>query len=686
MCHTPLFFVFCLVGALYLYLREGVWFSVTLLALIEMKNYCLLWLSGAIMALPWCAAAQDKDQARQYMEQAEMIMAATQAMDDARELLVMAANMDTANVEANFKAGYYHMQTIGKDKAAPYFLRVYRQQPSFRFDLEYWIGKSYHHGLAFDQAIDYYTRYKQKLLAQPAYKGEDRIALADVNRRLEECATGKELVARPALFTVTNIGGQVNSEFDDYSPVVDADESLMIFTTRRRDGNTNENVANDNEPFEDIFLTTREREAWGSAKNAGTPLNTRYHDSNIFLSADGKTLFIRKDVNEGDIFYSTRNEGGQWSAPTALPRVINSPYSEFSLCLSADGNTLYFSSDRPGGKGGVDIYQCTKNKKGEWATVKNLAAINTPADEDGPFLDYNGNYLYFSSTGGKGMGGYDLFRSAWNERTKTWGAPENLGYPVNTPDNDIYLVGTRDSSRWYYSSVREGGMGYTDIYLITARDTTSTIAKAAAKKSRQLILKMIDATTGAAVNAKVVVRTKTDKMATVSLGEPGFYELDLPDSASHQYRITAESPGHVFVNRAITVEAGKGDVVHVIKMIPLVVGESIILRNIYFDVNAATLTAESYDELDLLEEMMEVNPTLVIEIAGHTDDMGNHDFNMDLSQRRASAVKKYLLDKNIPDSRIRAVGYGETRPLASNDDEEEGRMLNRRGEFKVISK
>lgn len=638
------------------------------------------------MALPWYAAAQDKDQARQYMEQAEMIMAATQAMDDARELLVMAANMDTANVEANFKAGYYHMQTIGKDKAAPYFLRVYRQQPSFRFDLEYWIGKSYHHGLAFDQAIDYYTRYKQKLLAQPAYKGEDRIALADVNRRLEECATGKELVARPALFTVTNIGGQVNSEFDDYSPVVDADESLMIFTTRRRDGNTNENVANDNEPFEDIFLTTREREAWGSAKNAGTPLNTRYHDSNIFLSADGKTLFIRKDVNEGDIFYSTRNEGGQWSAPTALPRVINSPYSEFSLCLSADGNTLYFSSDRPGGKGGVDIYQCTKNKKGEWATVKNLAAINTPADEDGPFLDYNGNYLYFSSTGGKGMGGYDLFRSAWNERTKTWGAPENLGYPVNTPDNDIYLVGTRDSSRWYYSSVREGGMGYTDIYLITARDTTSTIAKAAAKKSRQLILKMIDATTGAAVNAKVVVRTKTDKMATVSLGEPGFYELDLPDSASHQYRITAESPGHVFVNRAITVEAGKGDVVHVIKMIPLVVGESIILRNIYFDVNAATLTAESYDELDLLEEMMEVNPTLVIEIAGHTDDMGNHDFNMDLSQRRASAVKKYLLDKNIPDSRIRAVGYGETRPLASNDDEEEGRMLNRRVEFKVISK
>ncbi|MCU0420631.1 MAG: OmpA family protein, partial [Cyclobacteriaceae bacterium] len=620
-----------------------------------MKKQYVLLVVGVWLMMPGLATAQDKEQARQYMEQAEMMMAATQAMDDARELLVMAANMDTTSVEANFKAGYYHMQTIGKDKAATFFLRVYRQQPSFRFDLEYWIGKSYQHGLAFDQAIDYYTRYKQKLLAQPAYKGEDRIAIAEVTRRLEECATGKELVARPGLFTVTNIGGQVNSEFDDYSPVVDADESLMIFTTRRRDGNSNENVANDNEPFEDIFVASRKNETWGSAKNAGTPLNTRYHDSNIFLSADGKTLFIRKDVNEGDIFYSTRNADGLWSAPTALPRVINSPYSEFSVCLSADGTTLYFSSDRPGGKGGVDIYRCTKNKKGEWANVKNLTAINTPADEDGPFLDYEGNVLYFSSTGGKGMGGYDLFRSVWNESAKTWGAPENMGYPVNTPDNDIYLVGTREKNRWYYSSVREGGMGYTDIYLITARDTTSnTITKAAAKKSRQLILKMIDATTGAAVNAKVVVRTKTDKLATVSLGEPGFYELDLPDSTSHSYRITAESPGHVFVNRAIMVEAGTGDVVYVIKMIPLVVGESIILRNIYFEVNAATLTAESNDELDLLEEMMEVNPTLVIEIAGHTDDMGNHDFNMDLSQRRANAVKKYLTDKNIPDNRIRA--------------------------------
>lgn len=630
---------------------------------------------------------QDKEQAKQYMEQAEMIMTATNAMDDAREILVMAANMDTSNIEANFKAGYYHMLTIGKEKAATFFLRVYRQNPEYRSDLEYWIGQSYHYGFEFEKAMEYYTRYQQKIQAKPPAKDKQMATLKDVTRRLEECVTGKELIAKPGLFTISNAGSKINSEFEDYSPVLNAEETQMFFTTRRREGNSNENVADDNEPFEDIFTSTRENNQWKSSSNIGTPVNTKNHDSNLSLSPDGKTLFIRKDGNNGDIYYSTQTEKGKWTAPTAMPRPINSEYGEYSVSLSADGNTLYFSSDRPGGRGRKDNYQATKNKKGEWAIVKNLGpVINTAEDEDGPYIDFEGKILYFSSRAGKGMGGYDIFKSEWNDATKSWGNPLNMGYPINTPDNDVYLVGTKEGNHWYYSSVREDGYGYTDIYVITPKDTTSKKEVAKKNQNRQLIIKMIDATTGVAVNAKVIVRTKTNKMATVSLSEPGFYELDLPDSLAHEYRITAESPGHVFVNTRIVIEPGKKDVIHVIKMVPLVIGESIILRNIYFDTNEATLQPESDDELDLLEEMMEVNPTLTIEIAGHTDAVGDDTLNKDLSQRRANAVRKYLLDKGISSSRIRAVGYGEERPLASNDDEEEGRMFNRRVEFKVLGK
>ncbi|MFM8832562.1 MAG: hypothetical protein ACKOEV_02825, partial [Cytophagales bacterium] len=176
---------------------------------------------------------RDREQAKLFLEQAELILADTRAEDDARDLLVRAADFDTTFVKANFDAGQMHLKTIGKDRAVKYFMRIYRQDPSYRFDLEYWIATSYQFGLEFDKAIDFYGRYRDKLVKKPNYQGRDKVDIKEVDRRLLECKNGKEFLANPQPFAIVNIGREINSEFEDYAPVLNAEENEIIFTTRR---------------------------------------------------------------------------------------------------------------------------------------------------------------------------------------------------------------------------------------------------------------------------------------------------------------------------------------------------------------------------------------------------------------------------------------------------------------------
>jgi hypothetical protein len=266
----------------------------------------LVFLPVLFLSLQWVQAQeQDKAQSQQYFELAKEMVTATKAVDDARDLMVIAANFDTTNVKANFEAGYMYITTINKELAEKFFNRVYRQQPTYRFDLEYWIGRSYQYGLQFDKALGFYSQYKTKLeKTSTNYTGKDKVPVKEVDRRIEECNNGKEFVAQPKVFSITNLGSEINSEFDDYGPVVNADETEMIFTTRRRDGNINENVWDDNKPYEDIFVSKKAGGKWEPAKNIGTSINTRFNNSNLTVSPNGKTLFIYKDgVGEGDIFF-----------------------------------------------------------------------------------------------------------------------------------------------------------------------------------------------------------------------------------------------------------------------------------------------------------------------------------------------------------------------------------------------
>lgn len=730
------------------------------------------------------AQEQDKEQSKAYMEQAQlMIDAGSIALEEIRDVMVQAAEFDTTSIEANFEAGHLFLETIGQELAVKYFLRVRRQKPDFKYDLDYWIGRSYHYGMNFDKAIQYYTNYKNK--AKGTIPGSATPAI-EADRRIAECQNGKEFVAAPQNYSIINIGKEINSEYEDYAPVVNEDETELVFTTRRREGNMNENVFSDNKPWEDIFISTKENGKWTPAKNIGAPVTTLNHESTASLSRDGNTLLIFKDDNNGDIYVTSRKSSNDpWSIPEPLEGV-NSTYAEVSSSLSTDGSTLYFASDRPGGLGGFDIYVATKDGRGQWSKIKNLGpGINTAFDEEGPFIDYEGKTLYFSSKGRKSMGGYDIFKSTLTDaKNNKWSEPENLGYPINTPDNDIYFVGSKDGKRGYYSSVREDGRGYADIYrvdtpeaakketlpvklsvkvfdaatkqamdakvsLVSVKDNSvvemtttragsydfsvtsqqaqdykltveqegyvlqaSVINIAAASDkpnalSRTIELKkgteeppavvkkdpvpatarytvkVVDAISKQALDAKVsLISVKDKKSISAANAGMGSYDFTITGEGANDYRLSVEKEGYIFQNTVVSI-AGPG--VRTVELRKPSVGVTQVLHNIYFDYNKATFKQESYDELGKLEAMLKQNAAIKVEIAGHTDSWGPDAYNKKLSQARASAVRTYLLSKGIDVKRVIATGYGDTRPLASNDDEEGGREINRRVEFKIIS-
>jgi outer membrane protein OmpA-like peptidoglycan-associated protein len=656
---------------------------------------------------------QDKQQSKDYLEQAQLMMDGSLAFDDIRDVMVLAADFDTTNIRANFEAGHLHLETIGKDLANKYFLRIFRQDPDYRFDLEFWIGKSFQYGLNFDKAIEFYTIYKDKLTKKPNYQGKDKVDMKEVDRKIQECKNGKEFVASPKNFSIVNIGREINSEYEDYGPVLNENETELIFTSRRRDGNLNEDVADDNKPYEDIFTSTKTNGVWSRAQNIGNLVNIRFSDSGLALSPDGTTLFIYKDEGNGDIYFSEKKNGA-WTSPEALPGIINSSYREASVSISKDENILYFSSERPGGFGGADIYMCTKDSKGEWSKVKNLGpSINSEFEEEGPFIDYDGKTLYFSSKGRKGMGGHDIFKSTLiNADKNEWSEPENVGFPINTPDDDVYYVTTKDGKRGYYSSVRDDGMGYSDIYMITVPEEKKKDPEPVKKEPEPVkeepkkeepkkeepkkvelqplkyVVKVVDADSKKGIDAKVRLQGLKDNVVVgVAPQGTGVFEFNITSAEAKEYRLSVEREGYVFQNQSIRIEGAQPQsktINKTIEMRKLAVGVSSVLRNIYFDFSKATFKSESYNELNKLLTMMQQNSGMNVEISGHTDAVGSKSLNKILSQSRANAVKNFLVSKGIDTRRITAVGYGEEKPLASNDDEEEGREYNRRVEFKVL--
>lgn len=592
------------------------------------------------------------------------------------------------NALAQFLMGKCLFKTYRKKEALPHFEKAYQLNKEIAPSLSLYYAKCLHYVLEFDKAILQYQKALNHLSPKdPAYRETDMA--------IQHCTYGKVAVLTPVNARIENVGPPINTQYSEHSPVINADESVLIYTTVYP---TNTGCKGD--PgcgLEDIYISTKQGKKWG-APYPIDEINTNNHDATIGLSPDGQKLFVYKNPpGSGDIFYSEL-KGDKWSKPLGMGRTINSKDWEEAISLSPDGNTVFFTSDRPGGKGLSDLYMSVLTAKGEWGPPINLANLNTTEWERTPFIHPNGVELYFSTNGRKDcIGGFDIFRST-KQSDGTWGTPENLGYPINTPDDDIYFVFSADQKTGYYSSAKEGGYGEKDIYkivmleeeVIVVAEEEEVVTKPKPVVNALTILKGVitDAKTHQPVDATIqVIDNELNKVVAnfSSNSATGKYLVSLPSGKN--YGIRVENPEYLFksVNVNIPSSGGYQEIIKDIDLDKIEVGKAIVLNNIFYDYDKATLRLESKAELERLFGFMNDNPKIKIEIGGHTDADGSESYNQSLSEERSQSVVDYLIDRGVHISRMTAKGYGEKSPMVANDTPE-NKQRNRRTELKILEK
>lgn len=330
----------------------------------------------------------------------------------------------------------------------------------------FYMGKVSHQLKNFDNAINYFNKYKA------IESNKRKISIDEVNHMIDVCVNAKTEFAKPHRSIIKNLGEEINSPFADYVPLITLDESVMYFTSRRPGSSNNKKDVYGNY-FEDVYISRFKNGKWLPAENIGPPINSETHDACVALNPDGQHMIVYRtaaDLVTGDLYVTELGDDGKWSDLQKYGKEINSQYIETSACFSSDTSEIYFSSNRPGGYGGKDIYRIKKLPNGKWSMPYNLgSAINTEYNEDDPFLHPDGVTLYFSSDGHKTIGEYDVFRSTLNSETNEFSLPENLGYPINSVGNDRFFVLSGDGKHGYYSSEKEDTKGSSDIYVIDTR-------------------------------------------------------------------------------------------------------------------------------------------------------------------------------------------------------------------------
>lgn len=612
------------------------------------------------------------------------------------------------SADLNYKLGVCYLNSPVKRKCLEYFEKSFALDPTYdTYNIEYLLARGYHLNEKWDLAIKAYEKQLVVLRNESASSEEFGV----ISKNLEEAKNGKILSSEKVRVWIDNLGPNINSEAPEYAPLISTDESILIITARRESTVGGLKDAMDNLPYEDLYISHNKAGNWSPLQNMGEDVNSSGHDASSGLSPDGKMLFVFRGTAKGggDVFMSEINQE-EWSKPRALGKYINSNAHESAVALSYDGNELYFVSEKEGGLGGKDIYVSRWNaQKEDWNEAQNLGGIvNSQYDEDGVFLHPDGNTLYFSSEGHNSMGGNDIFYS--EKVNGQWAKPKNIGYPINTPDDDVFFVVAADGRTAYYSSIRDEGYGEKDIYRITflgpakepVLNTEDQLLLGSDEKnldvalqpevkvrtSRMVLLKglVIDDKSSAPIGALIdlIDNTTSEVLATFKSNEvSGDYLVSLP--AGRNYGLNVNADGYLFnsMNFNLPDTAVFKEIYKVVRLKKIKIGESIVLRNIFFDYNQFTVRSESEAELTRLNELLVENPTIKVEISGHTDDVGGDDYNQKLSQDRAKAVVDYLVSKGIPSERLIFAGYGESKPLARNDTPE-GRQENRRTEFKII--
>lgn len=621
-----------------------------------------------------------------------------------------ASRFNPNNAELNYMLGFIWFNNDPINPETLKFLEKARElNPKNGGDLFYWLGWAYHLNSRWDDAISQYEIHLKWLQLKPKV---NPALIEEVNKKIEECKSGKVLSANPEKVFVDNLGPNINSAYPEYGPAITTDEETIFFTSRRSGSVGGKREETDNGYFEDVYSSAKNKGKWQACKQLSKNVNTEGHDAAAGLSPDGSKLYIyRFSGNDGGDLYESVLFGLDWEEPKHMNKNINTKYHESSVSLSFDGRQLYFISDKESGIGGRDIFVSEMDVNGEWGPAKNMGPVlNTKYPEDGVFVHPDGVTLYFSSKGHGSMGGYDIFKSTYvNGR---WQAPVNMGYPINGPDDDVFFVVSGSGNRAYFASSKMGGYGEKDIYKITFLGPD----KQPLLNSQDQLLAMIDnpinnlkaesaievSTAKLTLLKGLIIDEKTEKPleSTIELIDneknqvlatfksnvsTGKYLVTLPSGKN--YGIAVKSEGYLFhsenFNLPESADYQEFSLDFALKKIE--VGSTVILKNIFFDFNQSDIKPESENELNRLVGLLKDNSTVKLEIGSHTDNIGSSEYNSKLSDSRSKSVVNYLVSKGVSPIRLVAKGYGETKPKASNDTEE-GRQNNRRTEFRITSK
>ncbi len=629
---------------------------------------------------------------------------------------------------------------VQKLKAIEVIEQVKITNPEYNL-CNFYLGKAYAVNYEFDKAVNLFNMFLTRA------QSDDGAQKSLAQQMIQNCQNAKEILADTiSQNIVENIKYPINSQYSEYVPVISADESVMIFTYRGIKAKGSEKIEESmgSEAYsEDVFISYKKNGEWTEPVSIGDNINSDNHDAAIALSVDGQTLFVYKTDGGGDIYVSNL-VGQNWTKPEKVKGDVNKKDSwEGSCSLSANGKILFFASNREGGLGGRDIYKSELQSDGTWGTAVNLgSSVNTIYNDDAPFIHPDNRSLYFSSQGHTSIGGYDIF-SVVADEYGTFGETKNLGFPINTIDDNRFFVLAADGKTGYYSGGGESSIGEQDIYKI--------IAGKIEKPVLALLLGKVyynDVVTGSVMNLYKQVEGELEGsfVSNAETGKyvmaltPGIYEIEVElesgetvrdsirlDSITEyivlkkDFRIYSDSnliaQNDAALQAILDAELNKegktidtmftDNIVADIELKPMDAGRSFTLDNIEYDFDKSTLRPASKIELDRLVIILKEQKTIKVEISSHTDAKRNvemakkrfarkgleytkeaHDemskkYNNGLSKRRAQSVTSYLKQKGISPSRLVAAGYGEEKPLATNDTDE-GRQKNRRTEFKVL--
>jgi len=473
----------------------------------------------------------------------------------------------------------------------------------------------------------------------------------------------------------TNLGNQVNSNNDEYFPSLTSDNNQLYYTIK----NNKDNYAN-----EDIYVVSFSNGEWSGRKKVEGQVNSNYNEGAHCISSNGKYLLFASDnrryenLGRFDIFIA-KKVGNHWRSPNNLGNKINSYTWDSQPVLSADSKQLLFVSTKKGGFGGADIYISTIDKTGKFAEPENIGAvINTPFDEQRPYLHPDGKTLYFSSAGHPGMGANDLFKSTRDENGN-WSKPINLGYPINTSGTEMGIFVSADGKTAYLSSDREGGFGGQDIYSFEMPEAlkpelVSYLKGVVSDEMNKMIkanIKLYDLETG-----KIFKTFSSDEI------NGKFLETII---GGKNYALEAEAKGYLPFSENISLIELKNNEAFIfdIKLKKIEKGKEVTLNNIFFESGKFRLLENSKIELDYFSSFLQNNSQLNIEIGGHTDNVGSSSSNQILSEQRARSVMEYLVAKGIDTNRLSYKGYGDTKAISTNNDES-GRAKNRRTSFRIL--